>query len=102
MLITVNTLSSLDLNLELTGGHARDLGGDHGVDPKVGQGATHQSAREGHELGAGLQVLSVLTRFGQELEAVVLEDVYSLVICSQIINLLPETKYTIGNPTVIQ
>ena len=37
----VSLLSSLDLDLELAGGHARDLGGDHGVDPEVGQGAPH-------------------------------------------------------------
>ena len=97
MLITFNTLSSLDLNLELTGRHARDLGGDHGVDPEVGQGATHQSAREGHELGAGLQVLPVLACLGEELEAVVLQDVDPLVVGPQVVYLLPEH----GNPEVL-
>ena len=60
--------------MELAGGHARHLGGNHNVDPEVGQGAPHQPAREGHELGAGLQILSVLAGLGQELEAVVLKD----------------------------
>ena len=85
-------LSSLDLDLELAGGHARHLGSDHGVDPEVGQGAPHQPTREGHELGAGLQILPVLAGLGQELEAVVLEDVHSLVIGPQIVNLFP-TKH---------
>ena len=79
----------MDLDLELAGGHARDLGGDHGVDPEVGQGAPHQPTGERHKLGAGLQVLTVLAGLRQELEAVVLEDVHSLVIGSQVVNLFP-------------
>ena len=85
----MSLLSSLDLDLELAGGHARDLGGDHGVDPEVGQGAPHQPAREGHKLGAGLEILTVLAGLGKEPEAVVLEDVNSLVIGPQVVNLFP-------------
>ena len=79
----------MDLNLELAGWHARDLGRDHGVDPEVGQRSSDQAAGKGHELGAGLQILSVLARLGQELETVVLEDVHTLVVGSQVVDLLP-------------
>ena len=89
MLISLS-LRSLDLDLELAGRHARHLGSHHGVDPQVGQGAPHQAAGEGHELGAGLQVLSVLAGLGQELEAVVLQHVDPLVVGPQVIYLLPD------------
>ena len=85
----MSLLSSLDLDLELAGGHARDLRRDHGVDPEVGQGAPHQPTRERHKLGACLQILTVLAGLGQEPEAVVLKYVNSLVIGPQIVNLFP-------------
>lgn len=94
MLISLS-LRSLDLDLELAGRHARHLGSHHGVDPQVGQGAPHQAAGEGHELGAGLQVLSVLAGLGEELEAVVLQHVDTLVVGPQVIDLLPNNKLVI-------
>ena len=59
---------------------------------EVGEAAPHQPAREGHKLGAGLQILTVLTGFGQETETIVLEHVHTLVIRPQIVYLLPETQ----------
>ena len=79
----------MNLNLELAGWHARNLGSDHRVYPEVGQRSSDQATGEGHKLGTGLQMLSVLARLGQELETVVLEDVHTLVVGSQVVDLLP-------------
>ena len=84
----LNDLTPLDLHLELAGGHAGDLRCYDGVDAEVGEGTANQAAGESHELGAGFEVLSVLARFGKKLEAIVLQNVYALVVSPQVVDLL--------------
>ena len=77
----------MNLNLELASWHTRNLRRNHGVHAEVGQRSSDQATGEGHKLGTGLQILSVLARLGQELETVVLEDVHSLVVGPQVVDL---------------
>ena len=77
----------MNLNLELASWHARNLGRHHRIYPEVGQRSSDQAACEGHKLWTGLQILSVLACLGQELETVVLEDVHSLVVGPQVVDL---------------
>jgi len=83
----------MNLNLELASWHARNLGRHHRIYPEVSQRASDQAAGEGHKLWTGLQILSVLACLGQELETVVLEDVHTLMVGSQVVYLLPEDSY---------
>ena len=79
----------MNLNLELASWHARNLGRHHRIYPEVGQRSSDQAACEGHKLWTGLQILSVLACLGQELETVILEDVHTLMVGSQVVYLLP-------------
>ena len=79
----------MNLNLELASWHARNLGRHHRIYPEVSQRSSDQAAGEGHKLWTGLQILSVLACLGQELETVILEDVHTLMVGSQVVYLLP-------------
>ena len=74
--------------MELAGGHAGDLRCHDGVHAEVGEGTANQAAGESHELGTGLEVLSVLASFSKKLKAIVLQNVYALVVGSQVVDLL--------------
>jgi len=82
----------MNLNLELASWHTRNLRRNHRVHAEVGQRSSDQATGEGHKLGTGLKILSVLARLGQELETVVLEDVHSLVVGPQVVDLFPENS----------
>lgn len=60
---------------------------------KVCQRPSHQTTGEGYKLGTGLKVLPVLAGFGEELEAVVLQHVHTLVVCPQVVDLLSALKF---------
>jgi len=75
------------LDLEFDGGWADDFSGHDRVEAEVGQGASNQTTSEDDEDRGLLQMLLSVRHPLEELERLVLENVNSLVVGSEVVNL---------------
>merc|ERR1719400_242170 len=64
---------------------------------QVGKAAPDQATGKGDKLWTCLQILPVTGRLCQELEGVILKNVDALVICAEVVYLLPEY----GHPKIL-